>query len=710
MNITKKLSAVIFCAMMFVMGAILSACDQPTIQNLTISTNSITTEYMLDDTIDLSDIKVLVRFSDETIKEIGFDDIEITQIDTTTPGIKTLTVTYQGKSTTISIYVYQDEDESIKIFQYQKPAFVTTYENNIKQKSHDTRLEFTNREDGYFVGDDNPFKFLPIMNTLDGDDMITINRYTSKSTIEIWESNDWRTLATDTEIASMVAINERNSTYDFTELAIGEKFRLTVRPAFQPEKTPISFEFRVIDGWNAYTAADLSKLDNNSQYEIIVEGDSQMINPWAEYKAANGISQDNISGLIMHSDILITSNDIPKYYMYSKDDQKTDATIPNSWLGSLKDWTSIYALHTAVDTQFNFIGNYFQIDASQIPLIKYVQEADAVIEGGKGYHIHSTLFGFGGDDDNIANEEMNGKIKVKNINFVGNAERSENYLLSGGIVFFRATSQEFVLENTLARKVLTLAVPFGEWDEETEVLKNNNIIKDSKGYDSFSAMFILWGASMDFVNCEYKDAGGPIMILSHYENGDSDYPQKYGYSTVEADNCEFESLVSGQEAWFQISGASDAAASIALLLQSLSDYAAHPPFNTEYNLAKQVDDHTTIFNIVSIILTGDFDNIFAAPPVSVRGRVALNVGEDDQILDMDATIYRYRFDSCQFEPLFVSPDGGACYLAHDGEGNPTGFASVDEHTITKENFFSNDKMYLYNGAMGVLLEVVPASA
>ena len=110
------------------------------------------------------------------------------------------------------------------------------------------------RTQDYVVGDDNPFKFLPDITVVDDSDtLVPITSYTSVSKVYVYNTTTSSyDLLEGTNLTNMVAVDELNSTYDFTESAIGNKFKLEVRAAnltddklSDPDMTK-SFEFRVV--------------------------------------------------------------------------------------------------------------------------------------------------------------------------------------------------------------------------------------------------------------------------------------------------------------------------------------------------------------------------------------------------------------------------------------------------------------------------------
>lgn len=79
------------------------------IQSIKVVEGSVPTQVNIGATPDFSGIKVLVTFDDQTTKEIGFADVKISSVDTTTEGSKNVTVSYEGFSAKFEITVVDPE-------------------------------------------------------------------------------------------------------------------------------------------------------------------------------------------------------------------------------------------------------------------------------------------------------------------------------------------------------------------------------------------------------------------------------------------------------------------------------------------------------------------------------------------------------------------------------------------------------------------------
>ncbi|MBE6535388.1 MAG: hypothetical protein E7677_02030 [Ruminococcaceae bacterium] len=79
------------------------------IQSIKVVEGTYPTQVNLGDTPDFSGIKVTVTYADQSTKEVGFADVKISKVDTTTTGSKFVTVTYESSSVKFEIVVIDPE-------------------------------------------------------------------------------------------------------------------------------------------------------------------------------------------------------------------------------------------------------------------------------------------------------------------------------------------------------------------------------------------------------------------------------------------------------------------------------------------------------------------------------------------------------------------------------------------------------------------------
>lgn len=81
----------------------------PTVNSIEVVEGSVPTQVKIGQTPDFSGIKVIATYSDGSTQEVGFANVTLSQLDTTTAGSKFVTVTYQGISTKFEVTVVDPE-------------------------------------------------------------------------------------------------------------------------------------------------------------------------------------------------------------------------------------------------------------------------------------------------------------------------------------------------------------------------------------------------------------------------------------------------------------------------------------------------------------------------------------------------------------------------------------------------------------------------
>jgi len=446
----------------------LTACGDKKIESLVLKNGLEKTSYEINETIDTSGIVVIVKYNDDTKKEVGAEDLQFSGISTETAGEKTLVITYKKKTLEIKYTVLagidggngegEQQQPSATIIGVEAPRFVTLYNNNIKENENNEEAEFFVRTNGYKVGDDNEFKFLPNITALDGEgNPVEVNKYKSVSTISIKE-NDTYQVITGLDRKKYVEVDEEASTYDFTEEAIGKTFKLSVYPASltssqmgQIAKYTQTFEFTVVDGYNVYSVAELSIL-NNEEPEI-----------WESYKSVHNITTDKVAGVILHDNLQLKTSDFSSYYFYQSTDdgvvthaslgatekERQEQYQNKAVVGTMKDNETFYYYNLAKDESFNIYGNYFTIDASTLPVV-----SDYGFDGS-----NSQLFKF-------VSPEGNTNVNITDLNLLGN---SLNYIGTGserelapnnmgGLIGFKLSSEKHNVTDTNASRVAAYTV------------------------------------------------------------------------------------------------------------------------------------------------------------------------------------------------------------------------------------------------------------
>ena len=79
------------------------------VKSIEIVSGSVPTQVKVGETPDFSGIKVNVVFEDNTTKEVGYSDVTVSAVDTSSAGEKTVTVTYKGVSVDFKVNVVEED-------------------------------------------------------------------------------------------------------------------------------------------------------------------------------------------------------------------------------------------------------------------------------------------------------------------------------------------------------------------------------------------------------------------------------------------------------------------------------------------------------------------------------------------------------------------------------------------------------------------------
>lgn len=251
---------------------------------------------------------------------------------------------------------------------------------------------------------------------------------------------------------------------------------------------------------------------------------------------------------------------------------------------------AVYGLDTDDST-----GKYWYVDDAQ---------------GANSYVcMHKTLFKVHGtqrDSNGKYDEEARvfekyasqGTAIFQDINFIGNGKRSKDPKDSGGVILCKARGVNFTADNTIAKdfniiwfteyganytgaatidskgqlignelqKYIAMegnddkVVAIMEQNGQTCTTKNAKYTyTNNKGYNSYNTHFYFWGGNVYMENNIMHGAGGPVMIADHVSDGYIKHVPQGKDTTmwiggqptyINIVNCDYESMVNGQEPWF----------------------------------------------------------------------------------------------------------------------------------------------------------------
>lgn len=530
----KKICSLALLATAGVGSMFMSACGDPALESISVKDGSIETTLLVGSTPDWNDLVLNLNYeNDETATATKNADMEISEIDTNTLGEQELVIKYKGLTTKVKIYIVAHEGDLYEYIGYQKPDSYVLYEGNTRDASTTVDTEFMIGSHRYKVGDDNPFKFLPKITAINQNDQsVTVTEYTSDVVVK-----ENGVELTGTDLTSVVTIDNAHSTFDFTEAAVGRTFEITVKPLNYDEDMPydpITFSVDVVNAWNVYNVADLSRVESNAQTAGL----------WADKKAATGIdTTTEIEGVVLHSDLEIKKSDLPGTMFHPVNTVQNGVNIS----GTLKDSMSFFTRDIDANDTFSIYGNYFTIKTCNegndaIPLVEYLDHG--------GDFGHAAVFSFGGDNYGHP-EDPQGNVVIKDLSMKGNGSRegaldeNEEPVNHKALIGIISSAQNTTIDNCLTRAFTSHVIALGDYDYVgAENIACN--INNSKLIDSFQSLMLAWGSRNNNINNSVmKDSGGPLIVSTHVDAEDT-----HQYANITVNNSVMESIVGGTEAWF----------------------------------------------------------------------------------------------------------------------------------------------------------------
>ena len=504
-------------------------------------------------------------------------------LDTSSVGEKQMTLTYAGNPYQISISVVeQDANYTIIGVNLPRPIqiFNDTKANGLNEYTSTESTEKKGFEDvtqTYVVGNNNAFKFEPVVLVRYDNDLVgSVANYTFTAVVEKKIDNG------QFEVTNEVTYDGSKHTFNFadaTKYQDTDGGRVVYKITVTPNGTDKSVELvlKVIDAYNIYTAEELAIVDNANQ-KI---NDTDATGKWTEYKAAylekTGVDLNtNINGVVLHDNITITKDHVPAIHFYTESELVPSDPDYDLALGSLKDEQHdqglqyLYYRQVENGQDFVFEGNYFQIDLSKMPLM--VRADGRVNTTRSAITTHTTVFAFNGTVSAVASTDEMADVYINNLALLGNAKKSENSALSGGILGIFSTCANMNIYNNLVQK-FCIGYKFAvHGDAPSKYEKAVHNLVRTNIFDAYNTMIYLWGINNFNIDaCHLIGAGGPVMICDHV--GNDEYTSAGGFITnvhidknlaelnIDASETSIiESWVAGTEGWFETYSGSGALA------------------------------------------------------------------------------------------------------------------------------------------------------
>lgn len=670
------------------------------ISDISIKNGSVDTIIVKDSKIITENFEATVTYTDDTTKLITSKDVVFGDIDTSTIGEKILTITYENFTKNIKIKVVESSADVVSVSMFNS-SIKEEYSNNKKEQIN-KQEEFVILNEPYYVGDDNLFNFRINAKGVDQSGEIKILDKVRTSVKIALLTNDEYVDISDEELSKYVAINTEDTTFDFTEKAVGQTFKINVSAVNYDDEyfdnaPNFDMVIKVVDGFNVYNATDLSVLDNSG------------LHGWNDIKSdeLKNIS-NNINGILLHDNIKITDEDIPSGLKYNETEASaiSQGVTNQKIVGSIKDSSSYQVYNRLLNDnqEFNFIGNYYQLDFSQVSkIVVQDNKKDGIIvddtedhKNEKAITAHTSLIRFKPKQGNLTYP----KVSVNNISFKGNGKRSNRAIESGGLILIKSEGTKFTANNNIYQDTL-----IGYFFENfTGVNKNitsdqdrsSYHINNTKGYNCYNSLLYLFGAkSVIIENSELIGAGGPVMIVDHVDNNEND--GSGGYPTnVSIISSNLESFVTGAEPWFAtFEGAKSLADSLKTadnLLYGQIPEAIRPTFLVDK------EDVADMLNMLCVAKSSSAEGLTTS---IIRSKVTIYESREDyeaQINDGDRS-YGLVFGN-------LIPEKTAYNYF---QSNKTGAYASSNGTVSANNYYEGDyvNVYVFNG-MGCIFELYPA--
>lgn len=448
-----------------------------------------------------------------------------------------------------------EEGETVSVFAVSLPATIRSYISKAgEQENKETEffVNSSNAEVTYKVGDDNSFRFKPEVSYVNEDyeDVAAPEDESFTATVTTMVEG----VATDA--SAYYAYDAVASTFDFTEEAIGKVFKLNVRPnglnAEQENDASytISFEVEVVDGYNAYDEEELAYVGNFDTLNDLSKTHQHY--GWKAFREEHGLTIDpnDINAVIMHDNMYLTKDVVPDSFFYNENNIPSDfADRAEFIVGSVREdrHHGLYTRWVEEGGRFDFLGNYFTLDAQQFPYVKIMDEPTNIVFNENGditssnVQSHFSIFRFEGqgrttegNPDTITN--------VSDLYAVGNSPKEDNLLYSGGLMLVKTERVEMEIENIISRCffITCMNQVYGTCD-----------ITNMKCYDAFNAPLYNWGSlELNVDNCIIKGSGGPAVIVDSVVHTIGDIIPSVIMTDTVLDNP-----VYGSESWFVMAGA-----------------------------------------------------------------------------------------------------------------------------------------------------------
>lgn len=698
----------------FTAGVDINVVAEEGVKSITI-TAGIEESYEVGANIDFSGIKATVTYTNNETKVVTAAELTIGSVDTSTAGIKELTIEYEGFSIIVNITVAEKE-YPYYIMGADLPSSITNRKNTYAKA-------FTDATKAYRVGDDNPYVLALIITALnDNDDVLTID-YIGTSMVYLVTNEGETLVGTD-----YVVIDEEKHTFDFTEQAIGKTFRIVTRPSEGVEDDMLadvtaSHVVEVVDGYNVTNAKELNLITNGNSDQF-----SNQLEVVSTFLINNGINRpENLKALVFHNDITVTTNDIPEEYLFTY----TQGGVEKK---EFNDFFDVY--HRELNSNapsFAIYGNYYTLysynlpcvvpngianqidDYSSAQLFRFIIPNSELYDGADLSPFYANLEDLGMRDSNPnSNDESQSERSMRGLIGIKSARAKVNITNTNIEKFFMSTCAEydyttFVFNGAKLTNAWQCHV-FTWSDNEGIQLKNE------------APWSIHRPISIEIINSSLTKCGGPV-ILSQSNNPDRVCNSKSKTNVTIDSESTLESWVTGKEAWFVANNVTPLAAQIQAMsgllqlgggaYQKVAKYVKEMEGETFFNLM-----YVNMISGDNPLATGDVDG-----KVTIGNNTVVNQNDSENPL-----VEAYEGIGAQIGvalPVFQSSAAGTCIgIANDSYNGVNSLdieklmGLITSGTVTPTDAFmaslgaapaetfDGDYITIYYNGMAILLEYI----
>ena len=255
----------------------------------------------------------------------------------------------------------------------------------------------------------------------------------------------------------------------------------------------------------------------------------------------------------------------------------------------------------------------------------------------------------------------------------GNMTKTDSTVPSG-IMSINCSVDELDLNNIIASRFFTNMVADNFLNGA--YAKGDITISNSRFFDSYSNMLYAWRAHYTIVNCEMKEAGGPLFILVDGNRTSATEDEKGPNITVD-DKSVLESYCTGDEDWYAQYGAG----ALISTVQSFDGML----INTPKTILKSSDGKNRI-NVIAAIIPGTDTILESNPDIDTHGFFR-------KVDDKGSILADYRMHNAYLNNVkalgAVVLQSGNNTLIYDGTGDYLNGSGIQDPT------FSADTLCIY---------------